>query len=58
MSYATDTTGHEAVTRLFDLAQNGEIDNVEFAQLDSLVYQRFAQAYDAPLDEARTESIS
>ena len=37
---------HEAVTRLFDLAQAGEVDNVEFSQLDSLVYSRLLQAYD------------
>lgn len=35
----------QAVTRLFDLVRNGETDNCEFSQLDSLVYQRLLQAY-------------
>ena len=37
---------HEAVTRLFELARNGAVDNVEFNQLDSLVYSRLLEAYD------------
>jgi hypothetical protein len=36
----------EAVTRLFDLARAGEVDNVEFDQLDSLVYSRLLETYD------------
>ncbi|MEN1959420.1 hypothetical protein WCE41_03620 [Luteimonas sp. MJ246] len=43
----TDTrAAHEAVTRLFDLSRSGEVDNVEFNQLDSLVYARLIQAYE------------
>ena len=59
MSYAdSNSTEHEAVTRLFDLARTGDVDNVEFAQLDSLVYQRLVQAYDAEPAAASDESIS
>ncbi len=37
---------HDAVARLFDLSRSGEIDNVEFNQLDSLVYSRLIDAYE------------
>lgn len=60
MHATLDTSAeHEAVTRLFDLARAGAIDNVEFNQLDSLVYSRLLEAYD--YDQAGTgggESIS
>lgn len=36
---------HEAVTRLFELARNGETDNCEYDQLDSMIYGRLEQAY-------------
>src|SRR3546814_20816607 len=36
---------HEAMTRLFDLTRNGETDNCEYSQLDSMIYGRLAQAY-------------
>lgn len=41
---------HEAVTRLFDLVRAGEVDNVEFNQLDSLVYSRLLQTYECDRD--------
>ena len=60
MHATLDTSAeHEAVTRLFDLARAGAIDNVEFNQLDSLVYSRLLEAYDC--DQAGTgggEAIS
>lgn len=37
---------HQAVTRLFELARAGTVDNVEFDQLDSLVYSRLLETYD------------
>lgn len=37
--------GHDAVVRLYELSRSGEVDNLEFSQLDSLVYGRFQQAY-------------
>ena len=44
--YANDTdTEHEAVTRLFDLSRNGETDNCEFSQLDSMIYERLSRTY-------------
>lgn len=36
---------HQAVTRLFELARSGDIDNCEYSQLDSMVYGRLEQAY-------------
>ena len=50
----------EAITRLFELARAGEVDNVEFDQLDSLVYTRLLQAYEGDRHGAggATESIS
>ena len=51
---------HQAVTRLFELARAGTIDNIEFNQLDSLVYSRLLQAYECDQDGIGTggESIS
>ena len=39
------STRHEAVNRLFDLVRNGDIDNLEFSQLDSLIYGGLEQTY-------------
>lgn len=39
------SAGHEAVTRLFELVRSGDVDNVEFNQLDSLVYSRLLETY-------------
>jgi hypothetical protein len=36
---------HEAMARLFDLTRNGETDNCEYSQLDSMIYGRLEQAY-------------
>lgn len=50
----------EAVSRLFDLSRAGDTDNVEFSQLDSLVYDRLLEAYECDRDGvgAGSESIS
>ncbi len=40
-----DNAEHEAMTRLFELARNGETDNCEYDQLDSMIYGRLEQAY-------------
>lgn len=54
--YDTDSsTEREAVTRLFDLARNGETDNCEFSQLDSMIYERLQQAY--PVQEEAASPI-
>jgi hypothetical protein len=46
--YESDSnTEHEAVTRLFELVRNGDTDNCEFSQLDSMVYERLLRAYGA-----------
>ena len=37
---------HEILSiRLFELARNGEVDNLEFEQLDSLIYSSLEQTY-------------
>ncbi len=38
-------TQHQAITRLFDLVRSGEVENLEFSQLDSLVYGGLEQTY-------------
>src|SRR3546814_19597239 len=40
-----ESAEHEAMTRLFDLTRNGETDNCEYSQLDSMIYGRLEQAY-------------
>lgn len=45
MSMIDATTEHQAVTRLFELSSQGDVDNVEFAQLDALIYERLQQTY-------------
>ncbi|MBB1472300.1 hypothetical protein H5368_04580 [Luteimonas sp. MC1782] len=52
------STEHQAVTRLFDLVRAGEVDNLEFSQLDSLVYARLLRAYDVDTAATAEESIS
>jgi hypothetical protein len=39
------STRHEAVNRLFDLVRNGDVDNLEFSQLDSLIYGGLERTY-------------
>ncbi|MGN7724929.1 hypothetical protein ACTJIL_03770 [Luteimonas sp. 22616] len=41
----SENAEHEAVTRLFELARNGDTDNCEYSQLDSMIYGRLEQAY-------------
>src|SRR3546814_21138027 len=36
---------HEAMTRLFDPTRNGETDNCEYSNPDSMIYGRREQAY-------------
>ena len=38
-------TQHQAVTRLFELARAGDVDNLEFDQLDSLIYGSLERTY-------------
>lgn len=58
MSTIGSSTEHDAINRLFDLASAGEVQNVEFAQLDSMIYQRLMRAYDVAQDPQQAESIS
>lgn len=45
-----DSVQHQAIHRLFDLACRGEVENMEFVQLDSMVYAGLERTY--PVDEA------
>lgn len=38
-------TQQQAIVRLFDLVRTGDVDNLEFSQLDSLVYGALEQTY-------------
>ena len=58
MSTNTSNTEQEAVVRLYELVRNGDMDNTEFSQLDSLVYERFMRSYDSDASQVQTESIS
>ena len=54
MSMIDSNTQHQAVVRLFELSRVGDIDNLEFEQLDSLIYGGLEQTYRvsaADLDE-------
>jgi hypothetical protein len=44
-----DSIQHQAIHRLFDLSCRGEVENMEFAQLDSMVYAGLERTY--PVDE-------
>ncbi|MGI8560273.1 MAG: hypothetical protein ACR2J7_02305 [Luteimonas sp.] len=55
---SSNSTEHEAVFRLYELARNGEVENTEFSQLDSMVYERFMRSYDIDTIQTQTESIS
>ncbi len=45
-----DSIQHQAIHRLFDLSCRGEVENMEFVQLDSMIYAGLERAY--PVDEA------
>lgn len=36
----------QAISRMFDLVQNGQVDNSEFALLDAVIQSRLRKAYD------------
>jgi len=38
-------TQHQAIVRLYELVRNGDVDNLEFNQLDSLVYGGLEETY-------------
>lgn len=43
---------HEAIARLFELVRAGDVDSLEFSQLDSLVYGGLEQTYQVNDDDA------
>lgn len=51
MPIADASAAQQAVTRLFDLSRAGTIDNIEFNQLDSLVYSRLLETYARDADD-------
>lgn len=46
-------TQHQAIGRLFELVRNGEVDNLEFTQLDSLIYGGLERTY--PVGDAERD---
>lgn len=52
-----DHVQHQAVSRLFDLARNGEFENLEFTQLDSLVYRALEQTYHVDAEDQAQRHI-
>lgn len=38
-------TRHQAIVRLYELVRSGDVDNLEFSQLDSLVYGGLEKTY-------------
>ncbi|MGJ4728984.1 hypothetical protein [Luteimonas sp. SDU101] len=53
------TTQHQAINRLFDLVRNGDVENLEFSQLDSLIYGGLEQTYrvtDADTEQRRSRT--
>ena len=44
-------TQHQAIVRLYELVRSGDVDNLEFSQLDSLVYGGLEQTYQVNDDE-------
>jgi hypothetical protein len=57
MSMIDAATEHQAVTRLFELSSQGDVDNLEFAQLDALIYQRLQQTYRVTKAETSSERV-
>ncbi|WP_149101740.1 hypothetical protein [Luteimonas viscosa] len=52
-------TQHQAIGRLFELVRNGDVDNLEFTQLDSLIYGGLEQTYrvtDADRDQRSVQT--
>ena len=50
-------TQHQAIVRLYELVRNGDVDNLEFSQLDSLVYGGLEETYQVNDDEHAHRSI-
>lgn len=57
MSMIDPATEHQAVNRLFELSRNGELDNLEFTQLDALIYERLQQTYRVTTSDVARERV-
>jgi hypothetical protein len=57
MSMIDPATEHQAVSRLFELSSQGDVDNLEFAQLDALIYQRLQQTYHVAKADTSSERV-
>ena len=56
------TTQHQAINRLFELVRDGDVENLEFSQLDSLIYGGLERTYqvteaDVPKRHIRTSAV-
>lgn len=52
-----DTIEQQAISRLFELARDGDTDNCEFGQLDSMIYERMLRTYESPQQSAATDQV-
>lgn len=46
-----------AISRMFDLVQNGQTDNSEFALLDAVIQARLRRAYDDGLEGMQVATV-
>lgn len=57
MSMIDAATEHQAVSRLFELSSKGDVDNLEFSQLDALIYERLQQTYRVTASDVSGERV-
>jgi hypothetical protein len=57
MNTAEASQDHQAVTRLFELSQSGDVENAEFAQLGRQVYESMFETYQGNPRNAESGSI-
>ncbi len=50
-------TEHQAVMRLFELSRTGDIDNLEFEQLDSLIYSGLEKTYHVAVADVQERQV-
>ena len=58
VSVIDSETQQQAIGRLFDLVRAGDVDNLEFSQLDSLIYGGLEQTYHVSDADIEQRSIS
>ncbi len=51
------STQHQAINRLFELVRKGDVETLEFSQLDSLIYGGLLQTYQVTEPEPRQRQV-